>query len=207
MNHAGDETPTRRSSDQPALVVAALALAAVVALSALVGFVGSPDTRFGWELAAIFGTALGTTLLAVATGWLAWSTRSEVRATQELAELTRRQQMASERPDVLLKRSASWSGSPPTGVVSFELHNVGLGPALRVRVSASYTGHADWQPGIDPAEVPVIEAGTAVTVDLAANFPEPQAAGGVNAAAFAVAGTYLDRSMENEYPIITSFPE
>ena len=50
-----------------------------------------------WPI-SIFGTALGTTLLAGATGWLAWSTRSEVRATQQLAELTRRQQAASDRP-------------------------------------------------------------------------------------------------------------
>jgi hypothetical protein len=88
---AGDRAPARRSPDRPALYVVAALAAAVVALSAIVGFVGAPhDERFSWELASIFGTALGTTLLAAATGWLAWSTRSEVRATQDLAELTRR---------------------------------------------------------------------------------------------------------------------
>ncbi len=67
---ASDATPTRRGSDRPARVVAALALtlAVVVGASTYVGFVGSHEEDFGWELAAIFGTALGTTLLAVATG-------------------------------------------------------------------------------------------------------------------------------------------
>jgi hypothetical protein len=55
-----------------------LALAAVVGLSVLVGYVGAPrHERFDWTLASVFGTALGTTLLALATGGLAWSTRSK----------------------------------------------------------------------------------------------------------------------------------
>jgi hypothetical protein len=73
--------------------------AAVVGFSVLVGFVGAPKhERFGWELASIFGTALGTTLLALATGALAWSTRSEVRATQQLAKLTKHDQDLREMP-------------------------------------------------------------------------------------------------------------
>jgi hypothetical protein len=195
---AGDQTPTPRGSDRPALVVAALALAAVVVFSTIVGFVGAPHgERFSWELASIFGTALGTTLLAASTGWLAWSTRSEVRATQDLAELTRRQQAASERPVVLLKRNASWSGSLPNGVVSCELHNVGLAPALRVNVSANYTGHLDWQPGIDSVTIPVIEAGTAfaetMTTSPGLDFSIPAVAADVGKAGIGGARKALAR--------------
>ena len=56
-----------------------------VAAFLLVGDLASRHEEFNWELASIFGTAVGTTLLALATGWLAYSTRSEVRATQKLA--------------------------------------------------------------------------------------------------------------------------
>jgi hypothetical protein len=66
----------------------AVALAVVVGLSVLVGFVGS-ERGFGWELAAVFGTALGTTLLAISTGLLALLTARDVSAAQELAQLTR----------------------------------------------------------------------------------------------------------------------
>jgi hypothetical protein len=53
-------------SDRPALWHAALGILAVVGLSVLVGYLG-PREEFEWELAAIFGTAAGTTMLAVAT--------------------------------------------------------------------------------------------------------------------------------------------
>jgi len=87
-------------------LVAGLAIVLVVALSIIVGFLGpgietqeirvgpghrvsvekSPEAGgFNWELAALFGTALGTTLLAVATGVLAFSTFQDVRAAQHTA--------------------------------------------------------------------------------------------------------------------------
>jgi hypothetical protein len=117
--------------------------------------------------ASIFGTAVGTTLLALATSGLAWSTRSEVRATQDLAELTRRQQLASERPVILL-RTTSWSGTPDNGALAINLMNVGLGPALRLRLRATYIGHPDWQPSINEGIVLAMEPGA--TVEIPANF-------------------------------------
>jgi hypothetical protein len=202
------ETTTRRASDdRPVLRVAAALLVAVFALSVLVGFVGAPHgERFSWELTAIWGTALGTTLLAAATGWLAWSTRSEVRATQDLAELTRAQQVASERP-VVIQGPSGFSGSPDAGYLQVTLRNAGLGPALRVRVSATYTGQPDWQPSIGHEIIAVIDPGGEATVQLPTSFPGPVPPGGVRGDAFPVSGDYLDRSMKNEYPIITSWPE
>jgi hypothetical protein len=208
---AEDRTPTRQGSDRPARVIAALVLtlAVVIGASTGVGFVGSHDEDFSWELASIFGTALGTTLLAVATGWLAWSTRSEVRATQDLAELTKEQQAASDRPVVLL-RLVSWSGSPESGTLTVDLQNVGLGPALRVRWTATYVGDPDRperQPGLQPTPVAAIEPGSVERVEVPANFPAPHQPGGVRSDAFEVVGTYLDRSMLNPYKIITDWRE
>jgi hypothetical protein len=77
-------------------VAAALAigLSLVAGLSYLVGrFAGRVGVEgFAWELASMFGTALGTTLLAAVTGALAYTTRGDVRARWELARLTSRDQ-------------------------------------------------------------------------------------------------------------------
>jgi hypothetical protein len=63
------ETPTGRTSNRRLLLITAVVLVAVFAASTIVGFVGAPaHEQFGWEVASIFGTALGTTLLALATG-------------------------------------------------------------------------------------------------------------------------------------------
>jgi hypothetical protein len=188
-------------------IVFVVALGIVFVLSVVVGFVGATGhERFSWELASIFGTALGTTLLALSTGWLAWSTRSEVRATQDLAELTRRQQTASDRPVVLLM-DAGFQGSPDNGYVKVTLYNAGLGPALRVRVSATYVGHEDWQPSIADETAKVIPPKGVSNPLLLTRFPEPHQPEGVRGDAFHVVGSYLDRSLQNEYPIITSWPE
>lgn len=194
--------PTSTASDRPALWHALVGIATVVGLSTLVGYAGPPDDEFNWELAAIFGTAAGTTLLAAATYWLGYATRSEVRATQTLAELTRRDQAERERP-VVLQRDAGFSGSPQSGYVKVNLINVGLGPALRVRVSASYEGHSDWQPEIQTVTVAAIPPNGSETVDLYVRFPEPNQPGGVRGDGFPISGSYLDRSMRNEYEIIT----
>jgi hypothetical protein len=76
-----------------------------------------------------------------------------------------------------------------------------------VRVSATYAGHEDWQPGIAHETVAVIAPSTGATPRLITRFPEPHQPGGVRGDGFRVSGSYLDRSMENEYPIITSWPE
>jgi hypothetical protein len=159
-----------------------------------------------WELAAIFGTALGTTLLALSTGALAWSTRSEVRATQRLAELTQEQQAANDRPVLILQQRASFAGTPENGVVQLRLQNVGLGPALRVRLRATYDD-ADWNPGTLETTVGAVVANTAVPVEMPVSFPPPNKPGGVRGDGFSVEGDYLDRSLKKEYPLITAWPD
>ena len=61
-----------------------LVMLVLVGLTVAAFWLVALDSRhegFNWELASIFGTAVGTFLLALATGALAYSTRSEVRAT------------------------------------------------------------------------------------------------------------------------------
>src|SRR4051812_43023114 len=66
------------------LIAGVLVLVIVTGLSALVGCVAGGD-EFNWDTASIFGTALGTTLLAIGTLGLAYSTWREVGWTQQLA--------------------------------------------------------------------------------------------------------------------------
>src|SRR5919197_3138698 len=62
-------------------------LVAVLGLSASVGF-AAHGSGFDWEVASVFGKALGTTLLAGGTLALALSTWQDVRASQQIAEST-----------------------------------------------------------------------------------------------------------------------
>jgi hypothetical protein len=116
-----------------------VALAAVIALSWAVGYAGR-GPGFDWDLASVFGTALGTTLLALATGALALLTYREVSATQELAELTRRDQQMRERPLVLATVTQLNGLNSDETWLSVEMVNVGLGPAVRIELGATYSG-------------------------------------------------------------------
>ena len=83
-----------------ALVAFVATALAILALSVIVGFAAS-DEGFGWEVASIFGTAVGTTLLALVTGLLAIGTWKDVRASQAMVELTRDEQYERIRPVVI----------------------------------------------------------------------------------------------------------
>jgi hypothetical protein len=68
----------------------AVLIAVVAGLSLIVGLIAAAGHEtFNWEVASIFGTALGTTALAGFTGALAFTTSGDVRATWELARLAR----------------------------------------------------------------------------------------------------------------------
>ena len=76
--------------ERPRAILVALALlGVVVGISAFVGF-AAHGSGFDWDVASVFGTAVGTTLLALATGGLAYSTWQDVRASQRIAEVTGR---------------------------------------------------------------------------------------------------------------------
>lgn len=191
-------------SDRSALWQAGLGFIGVVGASVVVGYVGSHDESFSWELAAIFGTALGTTGLAAATYWLASSTRTEVRATQQLAELTRSDQAARELPVVVLEW-IRFQGSPRNGRLEVFVRNVGLGPALRIVFDATYSGHDNWQPFFQPFTMATLAPGEGRQADILLRFPEPFQPDGVNDGAFDVSAVYLDRSRVNTYEMITGW--
>ena len=173
-------------------------LGSVVGASIVVGFVG-PEEGFDWELASIFGTALGTTLLAVATGILAWSTSSDVRATWELARLTQADQDARQRPTVLILGAGFSGGADPQ--VRLDLHNVGLGPALKVMVSGIYVHPETGETIHLGASASAIAAGTGAPMVVRIPVAHPPA-GGIRWESIEFGGMYTDRSLETLYPLV-----
>jgi hypothetical protein len=134
-------------------------------------FAARPGTGYlDWELASIFGTALGTTTLAVATGALAFTTSGEVGATRELARLTRQDQELRDRPVVVVSYTAA---SLKEGVPTFSLTciNIGLAPALEVPLLVEYAEplpSGDW-PFVN-AQLGVLLVGDPKPVNI--TFPE-----------------------------------
>src|SRR5262245_17059696 len=88
-----------------------------LAVSVIIGY-AAKGSAFDWATAAVAGTAVGTVLLAGFTGSLAWVTSGDVRATWELANLTREDQLARERPLVIVQANrydrARGGDNPPT---------------------------------------------------------------------------------------------
>jgi|GEM_PF-2519285 hypothetical protein len=129
-------------SDRDVLIGVVVAGVFVFVISGLVGHFGAPSGS-RWELTSILGTALGTTLLAGATGFLAYSTRSDVRATVRLANISQAALDAQVQPvlvDVVL-------GSGPVGATDFVAYEPGVADGSRViahevvEVSALGSGH------------------------------------------------------------------
>jgi hypothetical protein len=131
------------------------ALTAVLLSSAVVGFYGGtqghsgwlPSRDFAWGLAAVTGTALGTTLLALATFWLTTETTETLELTRSGLALQRKAVDGDREARELQIRPflseaplayAAESGEPlPTviwsGLMTIEvdaLRNSGNGPAL-----------------------------------------------------------------------------
>jgi hypothetical protein len=154
-----------------ALGGAVVILAVIVALSITVGFwaaggeqpeaveIQLPDgttqtihqfsdvEAFNWEVASIFGTAVGTTLLALVTGLLAIGTWKDVRASQSMVELTRAEQDERIRPVVIggvvgATISGAQAGRLYSVTAKVGLTNVGGGPAVRVEAEVIWTGSA-----------------------------------------------------------------
>jgi hypothetical protein len=176
----------------------------VLGLSVLIGYAG-PGKAFDWTLASVFGTVLGTTLLALTTGELAYLTWSEVGATQQLAETTRDEQQARDRP-VVVVGALRWEGNRREGdvlhgVLHVELVNVGLGPAVGVALSGDYP---DERVHLEPRHGPLLGPGErfpfakATTVDPTVG----NEGSWVKAKAFTITGTCLDRSQVNRYPVV-----
>lgn len=205
-----------------------IAVAIVSGLSALVGWrAARADAHgFDWELAAIVGTALGTTLLAGVTGALAATTARDVQATQQLARQGQRREELEQRPMVMLfsftyhaldleeQRSfiQGIGGDPNIPLMlgwndelRVVLFNFGLGPAVDVRVRATYND-ADHQPVIPEVVRPAIRPGGTDEFTFRVNFvtdlPER-----IREDSFAIEGSYADRTGDRRYRVITEWAE
>lgn len=115
------------------------------AVAGAVGWIGAPVGHgFDWNLGAVAATATGTTLLAGFTGALAWTTSGDVRATWELAELTRQEQASRDKPFVIASlMGVRFQGLSDDDVgnafLAVELFNAGLGPALEIDITGEHS--------------------------------------------------------------------
>jgi hypothetical protein len=129
------------------IAVAFLILAVLtIGVGAVTGWLAKdPHDRFDWSVAAGAATAAGTVFLAATTAWLAYTTNRDVSATWESVSVARRDQQMREQPVVVIEQ-AGWAGvnsithgDPSVQyeiLFQLQLRNVGLGPAINVRIEA-----------------------------------------------------------------------
>lgn len=86
-----------------------IAFGATVAAAFAVGhFAANPPQDFAWDSAVRTGTAMGTTLLALFTGYLAFVTRADLQLTASLAR-------EAYRPVVVADGTRTFTYEPETG--------------------------------------------------------------------------------------------
>lgn len=120
-----------------------------------------------WTLGWAFILALVTLLLALFTGWLAWTTRRLARATaEEVQGQTRPVVVPAENNVDVSEEQTGWANARGHIDVSVRLRNIGAGPALNFELSAgagSYGGAiAALEPGkeeIGVVHIPVYDEG------------------------------------------------
>ena len=119
--------------------LALIVIAGSVAFSVFVGFhVRNEEGNFNWDLAAVVGTATGTTLLAIATGVLATVTLLEVQASRVVARAASDEQAARSLPIVILEHVGITVVGGREVHVELEVRNVGLGAAVRGALQLRY---------------------------------------------------------------------
>lgn len=186
-------------------------------LSVWVGFASAHHPEaFNWEVAAIFGTAVGTLALAVATGALALSSRQDVRATKELADLAREDQGLRDRPQVVLHvayiQTLGSSTAERRLMLSVDVRNVGLGPALDLRVHARQKGEP-LNLAIGSFLLPVIAPGAPGRAELPISFvpggamslDDGSTVAVLEGQGFDVYGDCTDRKQMQRYPVINQW--
>jgi hypothetical protein len=168
-------------------------------MGAAVGFVlvgwlasGAQDGSFDWELASIFGTAVGTVLLALATGALAVSTARDVTATQEIAWLTREEQEDRLRPVVMGTVTGFEPSEALSDILKVELVNIGGGPAVRVEVTGEYVGEMKRDVTFSKRPVAALAAGQSLSVEVGCVISSSKDYT-PSLGDFKVRGSYLDR--------------
>jgi hypothetical protein len=172
---------------------------AVIGASVAIGFIGATKPmRFDWALMAGVGTALGTLLLALYTAWLATTTRQEVGMAIE-------EQRARDRPVVVatVRSVASTMLDPQVGesvsILDLLLHNVGLGPALDLRLWARYPDRSE----AAEAVIAVLPSGSpefSYAMSLGGLGEPPE--GGFLVEQFVLGGDFYERNRTNRDDVI-----
>jgi hypothetical protein len=123
-----------------AIWIFALRLAAIAFGCAIGLLAAGKDASFNWETAAVASTAFATAVLAGFTGHLANETRGDVRATQQLAELGRKEHELSTKEQnrrelaIMAVRRVAPQRAAPGAPVTFNVvvRNAGLSPAIYI---------------------------------------------------------------------------
>lgn len=197
-----------------AVTAAALAVLAVVVVSfvAVGRHTAHAPATFDWEVASIFGTAVGTTLLALATGVLAASTWQDVRASRIVADTATKQLAQSQRehqerirPVVIAgvrdfqprldKPRGQENRTLTGGWANVVVQNVGGGPAVRVTVNVVWAASGFFGDGAllstESQMIPSLLVGEVTSCKFQFNGSIPEAS--FKDSDFWVVGDYYDR--------------
>jgi hypothetical protein len=159
---------------------------------------GLHDWLGRWAPAASWLVAIGTILLAAATYWLGRQARDEVKIASA-------EQRARDRPVVVVvPLEVSRASLDPTmgvtvPVLQLRLTNVGLAPALDIRLRVSFDGE-----GVPEEEVVAVLGASEERLrdvslrQLTADLDSPGAL-----SRFSVAGDFRDRNLRERQPITT----
>src|SRR5450759_2709820 len=126
------------------LITACLSALALAVLAVVIpGYLANPP-GFDWSVAAETGTAVGTTLLAIATVWLALEARSEREHTRRLVDLQERDETRKDQAWIFVRHALVYfpngQSNPKDAIAEVEIVNAGQGPAVEVAVVLSVWG-------------------------------------------------------------------
>jgi hypothetical protein len=109
----------------------------------IIGYVASPD-GFDWGTAVDAGTAVGTTLLAITTAWMAFETRQELGHTRRIVEMQENDETRKDQAWISTQSAlVLWPGplnDTNNVFADVEIVNAGHGPAIDVIASLEVWG-------------------------------------------------------------------
>src|SRR5712692_8512514 len=146
-------------------MIALGALAVALLAMTLVGFLAQPP-NFDWPVAVDTGTAIGTTMLAVATVWLALEARNEREHTRKLVAIQERDEARKDEAWISVRSAlVVWkagSSGANGAIAEVELVNAGHGPAVDIAASLEVwaarergSGRSHWRQDATPGDADV----------------------------------------------------
>ena len=123
--------------------VVATSVVGSLAIIVIIGYVASPH-GFDWGAAVDAGTAVGTTLLAITTAWMAFETRQELGHTRRIVELQEKDETRKDQAWVSTQGAlVLWPGEmngTDGAIADVEIVNAGHGAAVDIFVSLEVWG-------------------------------------------------------------------